>query len=67
MEIIKTIDSYVIYKVYGSKFQAKIYFKRFGANAIILNDSEFMQEQIAFANQTLQNYTNLIYHLEEEL
>lgn len=67
MEIIKTIDSYVIYKVYGSKFQAKIYFKRFGANAIILNDSEFMQEQIAFANQTLQNYTNLICHLEEEL
>ena len=61
---IDQIDDYSIYKVLGSNFQIYNYFKRFGADAIILNDEKFSEEQKEMASRIIQNYDLIRKELE---
>lgn len=67
IEKIKEIDSYTIYKVYGSKFQTQNYFSRFGSDAIFLNEPELIQTQIDSANKILENYSKIQKELEKRV
>lgn len=63
---IDQIDDYSIYKVLGSNFQIYNYFKRFGADAIILNDEKFSEEQKEMASRIIQNYDLIRKELEDK-
>lgn len=60
------IGEYSIYKVLGSSFQIHNYFKRFGADAIILNDEKFSEDQQKMANKIIENYRSIRKDLENK-